>query len=132
LFSTQLFKIAITCLWLFFYFSVAYIPVTLPEHVKPIWLNIAGMMRIGLLSDTHGFLHDAVFRHLEACDEIWHAGDFGNAAVAEALKSFKPLKGVYGNINGYDVRSLYPQKLSWICQEVSVFMTHIGRYPGRY
>jgi putative phosphoesterase len=99
---------------------------------KIVWLNIAGMMRIGLLSDTHGFLHDAVFRHLEACDEIWHAGDFGNAAVAEALKSFKPLKGVYGNIDGYDVRSLYPQKLSWMCQEVSVFMTHIGGYPARY
>lgn len=102
------------------------------EHRQPIWFNIAGMTRIGLLSDTHGFLDDAVFKHFEACDEIWHAGDFGTVAVAEALQNVKPLKGVYGNIDGYDVRSVYPQKEVWTCEEVTVFMTHIGGYPGRY
>lgn len=90
------------------------------------------MTRIGLLSDTHGFLDDVVFKHFDACDEIWHAGDFGTVAIAEALKNFKPLKGVYGNIDGYDVRSVYGQKEVWTCEEVPVFMTHIGGYPGRY
>lgn len=90
------------------------------------------MTRIGLLSDTHGYLDDAVFKHFDACDEIWHAGDFGNIALAEKLQAFKPLKGVYGNIDGYDVRSVYPQKLIWTCEEVNVYMTHIGGYPGRY
>jgi len=88
--------------------------------------------KIGLLSDTHGYLDEAVFRHFEACDEIWHAGDFGNAALAQKLASFKPLKGVWGNIDGYDVRSLYPQKLVWTCEKIVVYMTHIGGYPGRY
>ena len=71
------------------------------------------MTRIGLISDTHSYLDDAVFRHFENCDEIWHAGDFGTDAIAEQLKNFKPLKGVYGNIDGYDIRSVYPEKLIW-------------------
>jgi putative phosphoesterase len=90
------------------------------------------LTRIGLLSDTHGFLDDAVFKHFENCDEIWHAGDFGVVSIADALAAFKPLKGVYGNIDGYDVRSHYPQKLVWKCEEVIVYMTHIGGYPNKY
>jgi putative phosphoesterase len=89
------------------------------------------MTRIGLISDTHGWLDDTIFSHFEHCDEIWHAGDFG-PDVAERLASFKPLKGVYGNIDGYDIRSEYPEKLRWNCEEVEVVMTHIGGYPGRY
>ena len=90
------------------------------------------MTRIGLISDTHHFLDDAVFKHFESCDEIWHAGDFGTIAIANTLKNFKPLRGVYGNIDGYDVRSEYPEKLFFNCEEVKVFITHIGGYPGRY
>ena len=90
------------------------------------------MTRIGLISDTHGYLDKNVFKHFEACDEIWHAGDFGNIELANELAAFKPLKGVYGNIDGYDVRSVYPLQLQWNCEDVTVFMTHIGGYPGRY
>ena len=90
------------------------------------------MTRIGLLSDTHGYLDKSVFQHFEKVDEIWHAGDFGNIDLAEELARFKPLKGVYGNIDGYDVRSVYPLQLQWCCEEVNIFMTHIGGYPGRY
>lgn len=90
------------------------------------------MTRIGLISDTHNYLDEAVFRHFDPCDEIWHGGDFGTVEIADRLKAFKPLKGVYGNIDGYDVRSVYPLKLSWTCEDVSVYMTHIGGYPGRY
>ena len=90
--------------------------------------------RIGLISDTHGYLDEAVFKHFEGCHEIWHAGDFGTIEIAERLaaQSGLPVKGVYGNIDGYDVRSVYPQKLIWNCEEVKVYMTHIGGYPGRY
>ena len=90
------------------------------------------MMRIGLISDTHNYLDDAVFRHFEQCDEVWHAGDFGTAAVADKLKAFKPLRGVYGNIDGQDIRLEYPEKLRFKCEEVNVFMVHIGGYPGKY
>jgi|SRR5579875_3979984 len=90
------------------------------------------MTRIGLLSDTHGYLDPAIFTYFADCDEIWHAGDFGSIAIAEALRNFKPLKGVYGNIDGYEVRSEYPAKLRWACEQVHVFMTHIGGYPGKY
>jgi uncharacterized protein len=92
------------------------------------------MKRIGLLSDTHGYIDDAVIKHLCSCDEIWHAGDFGTISIAEELinKTGLPLKGVYGNIDGYDVRSVYPEKLIFKCEEVNVFMKHIGGYPNRY
>ena len=90
------------------------------------------MVRIGLISDTHGFLDESVFRHFEQCDEIWHAGDFGNIELADRLAAFKPLRGVYGNIDGKDIRSIYPENLKFTCEEVNVWMTHIGGYPGRY
>jgi uncharacterized protein len=90
------------------------------------------MKRIGLISDTHHFLDDAVFKHFDKCDEIWHAGDFGTAEIANKLKAFKPLRGVYGNIDGYDIRSIYPEKLEWQCEDVKVFMVHIGGYPPKY
>ncbi len=90
------------------------------------------MTRIGLISDTHNYLDDAVFKHFEQCDEIWHAGDFGTAAIADKLKAFKPLRGVYGNIDGYDIRSEFPEVLRFTCEEVNVLMIHIGGYPGRY
>lgn len=90
------------------------------------------MTRIGLLSDTHGFLDDAVLRHFDQCDEIWHAGDFGNIELADRLANFKPLKGVFGNIDDKDVRLVYPEDLRFECEQVKVWMTHIGGYPGRY
>ena len=90
------------------------------------------MTRIGLIADTHGFLDAAVFQYFEQSDEIWHAGDFGAIEIVEKLKAFKPLKAVYGNIDGYDIRSLYPQKMVWTCEKVKVYMTHIGGYPSRY
>ena len=89
-------------------------------------------MKIGLISDTHHYLDEAVFHHFADVDEIWHAGDFGTVAVSGALRAFKPLRGVYGNIDGPDVRALYPEKLEWTCEDVRVLMIHIGGYPGRY
>lgn len=90
------------------------------------------MIKIGLISDTHDYLDGAVFRHFEHCDEIWHAGDFGTAAIADALKAFKPLRGVYGNIDGHDIRSVYPETVTWSCEEIKVLMIHIGGYPPKY
>ena len=90
------------------------------------------MTRIGLISDTHGYLDDAVFRHFEDCNEIWHAGDFGTNALAEHLRQFKPVRGVYGNIDGQDIRSVYPELLQWKTENVSVMMLHIGGYPPKY
>lgn len=90
------------------------------------------MKRIGLLSDTHNYLDDEVFRHFEHCDEIWHAGDFGTIQIADKLAAFKPLRGVYGNIDGQDIRSVYPEVNSFSCEEVKVLMIHIGGYPPKY
>jgi len=90
------------------------------------------MKRIGLLSDTHGFIHERIYTFFEKVDEIWHAGDFGNIETADKFAQFKPLIGVYGNIDGQDVRTVYPMHQRFKCEEVDVWMTHIGGYPGRY
>src|SRR5690606_41639025 len=90
------------------------------------------MKKIGLLSDTHGYLDPAVFRYFDRCDEIWHGGDFGTLELAEELAAFKPLRGVYGNIDGQELRVIYPELLRFDCEGLNVAMLHIGGYPGRY
>lgn len=90
------------------------------------------MRRIGLLSDTHGDIPESLFSFFGTCDEIWHAGDIGNAATAQRLAGFRPLKAVFGNIDGQDIRISTPGKLRFFCEEVEVLMTHIGGYPGHY
>ena len=90
------------------------------------------MKRIGLISDTHGYLDESVFHYFAECDEIWHAGDFGGIELADQLASFKPLRAVYGNIDGQDVRIVHPEHQFFECEGMKVWMTHIGGYPGKY
>jgi putative phosphoesterase len=90
------------------------------------------MKRIGLLSDTHGFLDPKFFDLFKECDEIWHAGDFGDREVSEKLSAFRLLRGVYGNIDGTEIRQLHPRDQFFQCEGIEVFITHIGGYPGNY
>lgn len=89
-------------------------------------------MKILLLSDTHGYLDDSILRYAAESDEIWHAGDFGNAAVSSKLSSCKSLMGVYGNIDGNDVRVLHPELLLFERNGIKIMILHIGGYPGHY
>ena len=89
-------------------------------------------MYIGLLSDTHGIFDEPFRQFFGPVDEIWHAGDFGSIAVADAISAFKPLKGVFGNCDGNDIRLDYPGYQLFMCEKMKVLMTHIGGYPGRY
>jgi len=90
------------------------------------------MKKIGLISDTHSYLHPRVKDYFEDCGEIWHAGDIGNIEVADQLNAFRPLKAVYGNIDGHEVRKQYPKHLRFNLEGLDVWITHIGGYPGRY
>ena len=90
------------------------------------------MKRIGLLSDTHAYWDDRYLEYFEQCDEIWHAGDIGSLELAMRLQAFRPLRAVFGNCDGGDLRRLFTQKLRWNCEGADVLMTHIGGYPGRY
>jgi putative phosphoesterase len=97
------------------------------------------LKKIGLISDTHGYLDEQVIEHFKNCDEIWHAGDFGSIEWVNQLKSKLEavnnkaiIRGVYGNIDGQDIRSYFPENLFFTCEAVNVFMKHIGGYPGRY
>lgn len=90
------------------------------------------MKRIGLLSDTHAYWDQRYLQYFEQCDEIWHAGDFGSEELARRLAEFRPLRGVYGNCDGGELRRMFTQKLRWNCEGADILMTHIGGYPGRY
>lgn len=90
------------------------------------------MIKIGLLSDTHGYWDEKYLQYFEPCDEIWHAGDIGSLEVAERLAAFRPFRAVYGNIDGQDIRRLYPQTLRFRVEGAEVLMKHIGGYPGKY
>jgi uncharacterized protein len=90
------------------------------------------LTRIGLISDTHSYLDNAVFEHFANVDEIWHGGDFGSIEVIEKLQVFKPLKGVYGNIDDGKIRTDFPEILFFMCEEVKVMIKHIGGYPPKY
>jgi putative phosphoesterase len=90
------------------------------------------MKRIGLISDTHGFLDPQVYEYFKSCDEVWHAGDFGTAQVSDDIDAFKPIRGVYGNVDDFELRSMHPLDQRFELEKVSVWMTHIGGYPGHY
>jgi len=90
------------------------------------------MKKIGLMSDTHSYLHPDVFRYFDKVDEVWHAGDIGNTELADKLEAFKPFRAVYGNIDGADLRVRYPLNLHFELEHVKVYITHIGGYPGKY
>lgn len=90
------------------------------------------MKRIGLLSDTHGYWDERYLKHFESCDEIWHAGDIGSLEVAERLEAFRPLRAVYGNIDGQDIRLRFPEVNRFTLEGADVLIKHIGGYPGKY
>ena len=91
------------------------------------------MTRIGVLSDTHSFLDPTLQKHFEACDEIWHAGDFGDVSVIDDMADWgKEMRLVYGNIDDHLVRRIAPKDLLFEVEGISVLMTHIAGYPGRY
>ena len=89
-------------------------------------------MKIGILSDTHNYLHPQIFDFFAPCDELWHAGDIGTFQIAEQLQEFKPLRAVYGNIDGADIRSKYDEFAFFETGGLHVLMMHIGGYPYKY
>ena len=90
------------------------------------------MKRIGIISDTHAYWDEKYLHYFEPCDEIWHAGDIGSAELADRLAAFRPLRAVYGNIDGRELRTRFPQTLRFHVEGAEVLMKHIGGYPGRY
>lgn len=89
-------------------------------------------MKIGLLSDTHGFLDQRIYDYFSEVDEVWHAGDIGDLDIVDTLQAFKPTRIVYGNIDDAEIRVATDFMLRFKCEEVEVLMTHIGGKPGRY
>jgi uncharacterized protein len=89
-------------------------------------------MKIGLISDTHGWIHPSLYEHFKECDEIWHAGDIGNIQTADSIALFKPLRAVFGNIDDSIVRSVFQESLRFRLEEMNIWMIHIGGNPGNY
>lgn len=93
------------------------------------------MKKILLISDTHSCLDSIILKHVKQADEVWHAGDVGDYAVCEEIMKLKPLRAVFGNIDGKEIRSQFPENAVFYCEEVKVLMTHIGgnavKYPSK-
>lgn len=90
------------------------------------------MTKILLLSDTHGYMDDAILKYAAQADEIWHAGDIGGLEVTDKLKALKPVRAVYGNIDDHKAQMEFPENNRFTCEDVDVWITHIGGYPNRY
>lgn len=90
------------------------------------------MKKIGLLSDTHGYLDPTIFKHFDQCDEIWHAGDIGPGDIIKQLSDFRTTRAVFGNIDDRIMSRRLPEDLRFSIEDLDVFITHIGGYPGRY
>jgi putative phosphoesterase len=102
-----------------------------PRDVK-FFLLFLSMKKILLLSDTHGYIDDQILKFVKQADEVWHAGDIGNLDVTDTLKKIKPLRAVFGNIDGAEVRSEFPLDAKFEIEKTSIWMTHIGGYPNKY
>lgn len=90
------------------------------------------MKKILLLSDTHGHIDEVILKYATQADEVWHAGDIGSLSVTDALKAVKPLRAVYGNIDGHEARMEFPLHNRFLCESTDVWITHIGGYPNKY
>ena len=90
------------------------------------------MKKILLLSDTHSHIDDTILKYVKLADEVWHAGDIGDLKVTDTIKKLKPLRAVFGNIDNHETRLEFPLNNRFLCEDVSVLITHIGGYPGKY
>ena len=90
------------------------------------------MKKIGIISDTHGFINQQIINIFKDCDEIWHAGDIGfNNEIKDFINQHH-ITAVYGNIDGQQIRAIYPKIQKFTCENVKILMTHIGGYPNKY
>ena len=90
------------------------------------------MKKILLLSDTHGHVDDHIMKYVKESDEVWHAGDIGTTQVTDTISNLKPLRAVFGNIDNHELRLSFPDELLFECEDMNIYMTHIGGRPGRY
>lgn len=90
------------------------------------------MKQIGLLSDTHSYWDERFNQYFADCDEIWHAGDIGSLEVIERLNKICPVRAVYGNIDGQNIRTVFPEVNRFTIENTTVLIKHIGGYPGKY
>jgi putative phosphoesterase len=89
------------------------------------------MKRIGLISDTHGYFEEDIIKYLHEVDEIWHAGDIGSLEVLDKMRSLKPTRVVYGNIDNAKIRKETSVLQSFEIEGLKVCITHIAGRPEK-
>lgn len=95
-------------------------------------MNDSGKAVIGILSDTHGWLHPNLAHELQGVDLILHAGDVGSIEQIDELAAIAPVRAVWGNVDGWDLRHPYPEHDRFEVAGVRFWMTHIAGKPGRW
>lgn len=90
------------------------------------------MKKIGVLSDSHGYINPDLFEFFKDCDEIWHAGDMCSDEIIYELETIAPVRAVYGNCDGWDIRDGITKYQIFDCEQHKVLMGHIIGKPGHY
>ncbi|HEX9652680.1 MAG TPA: metallophosphoesterase family protein [bacterium] len=82
-------------------------------------------MKIGVIADTHGYLHPNVFRAFEGMELILHAGDIGTEDIITSLESIAPVRAIHGNIDIFPLSTRYPEALALEIHGVGICMIHL-------
>ncbi len=81
------------------------------------------MMKLGIISDTHGLLRPEVISELADCDAILHSGDINKQEIIDRLNQIAPTYVVRGN-NDKDWAEQIPYELQLELGGISIYMTH--------
>lgn len=90
------------------------------------------MYKIGVISDTHNTIDNEFLEFFKGVDEIWHAGDIGDASVLDELEGIAKVRAVYGNIDGHHIRSYIREVEIFTLEDMRVIMIHIAGSPSNY
>ena len=89
-------------------------------------------MKLGIISDTHGYFHPAIATYFNGVDRILHAGDVGAVDILDRLEEIALVQAVWGNVDGPGIRYRTVGVLRTEVDGVRICMTHIGGSPGRW
>ena len=84
------------------------------------------MKRVGVISDTHGYLDPKIQTVFRGVDHIFHAGDIGSMSIIARLETWAPVTAVSGNT---DFGSLYPET-AVVSIDGKKFVSHHIVSPG--
>jgi uncharacterized protein len=82
------------------------------------------MLRVGLISDTHGLLRPEATAFLAGSTHIVHAGDVGDPAILDALAAIAPVTAIRGNVDTDAWAARLPETTRVTIGDVAIYVVH--------